>query len=217
LPFTKIKDLIDQNASERAIQTCLKEDLTPLGLAHAVEQIKDEYIVLREYPLGSGVVDFVVLSDRSRMAVTLIEIKGADFAFVDAKGFVSQRITQAAQQLRERMDQIADNYAHHRAEFHRARLGLEDGRRTYGGLVGPHGFLNVDPLKDIKVYGVVIGGRTRDDRQESHLRNQLEKHTPRVVFESWDSWLRKHGQKRHPAKLTLEDIRAISSPDAGPQ
>jgi hypothetical protein len=55
--------------------------------------------------------------------------------------------------------------------------------------VSPESF---NPSRRSSADAYVIGGRTKNDLEESRARHQLEMATPRVMFESWDSWLRKH-------------------------
>lgn len=68
----------------------------------------------------------------------------------------------------------------------------ESGAAIHNALIGPESPLQVDPDKDVNVRYVVIGGRTRDDVQESRMRNDYERSfNPTIKLESWDSWLRK--------------------------
>lgn len=193
MPMSRLTDLIHEGASEREIQVELKADLSVIARTCVHSAIKDEYIAFSEFPLGTGVIDFVVFSDRSRMDVVLFEIKGADFEFVNADGYVARPIDRAAEQIRNRFDEIERNYESRRRDFHALRKTIEEGGSKYNSLLGQNGYLHVDPEKDIDVWGVVIGGRTREDHTESRARHKLEKYTNRVRFESWDSWLRKYG------------------------
>ncbi|MBB5019116.1 hypothetical protein HNQ59_002414 [Chitinivorax tropicus] len=185
--------MIAARAKERDIQNLLKSNLDLIGQSVAFAPIKDEYIVFSEFPLGNGSVDFVVFTDRSRMDVVLIEIKGADFPFVNSDGRVHADINEAAQKIRERYAYIRSNYEYFRREVHSIRKEVEAGKQRYNSLLGPNGYLHVDPEKDIDIKGIVIGGTTRDDMTESRIRHQLEIDSPRIKFESWDSWLRKNG------------------------
>jgi hypothetical protein len=193
LELQEIANLIAKGASERELQSELKKDLSVIGKAFAHPAIQDEYIVFSEFPIGQGAVDFVVLTDRSRMDVILIEIKGAGFNFLNGDGTVAADINSAAQQIRERFYHIQSNYEPFRREIHILRKAVEEGESKYNSVLGANGYLHVDPGKDIDIYGIVIGGRTRNDFEESRARHQLESATPRVRFESWDSWLRKCG------------------------
>ncbi|MEW6613019.1 MAG: Shedu anti-phage system protein SduA domain-containing protein [Pseudomonadota bacterium] len=192
MPISNIASLVSQGASERELQAELKRDLSILGTACAHSAIKDEYIAFSEFPIAHGNVDFVVFTDRSRMDVILIEVKGANFNFLNADGAIASDINLAAQQIRERFYQIQSNYEPFRREVHVIRKAVEGGAQKYNSVLGPKGYLHVDPEKDIDVRGIVIGGRTKNDLDESRARHQLEMATPRVIFESWDSWLRKH-------------------------
>jgi hypothetical protein len=196
MPLTNIANLVSQGASERQLQAELKRDLSILGAACAHPAIRDEYIAFSEFPIAHGKVDFVVFTDRSRMDVILIEVKGANFNFLNADGSVASDINYAAQQVRERFYQIQSIYESFRKEVHIIRKAVEGGIKKYNSVLGPNGYLHVDPDKDIDVRGIVIGGRTKNDLDESRARHQLEMATPRVMFESWDSWLRKYAPTR---------------------
>lgn len=189
--LSKIVNLVTQFSSERELQVELKRNLSILGVACTYPAIKREYIVFSEFPVANGLVDFVVFTDRSRMDVILIEVKGANFGFINADGSIAADINYAAQQIRERFYQIQSNYEPFRREVHAIRKAVENGVQKYNAVLGPNGFLNVDSEKDIDVRGLVIGGRTKNDLDESRVRHQLEMASPRVTFESWDSWLRK--------------------------
>jgi hypothetical protein len=192
MPLSNIANLVSRGASERELQAEFKRNMSILGSACAYPAIKDEYIAFSEFPVAHGNADFVVFTDRSRMDVILIEVKGANFNFLNADGAVASDINLAAQQIRERFYQIQSNYESFRREVHVIRKAVEGGVKKYNSVLGPNGYLHVDPEKDIDVRGIVIGGRTRNDFDESRARHQLEMATPRVMFESWDSWLRKH-------------------------
>lgn len=193
MPLTSIQSLVNQSAKERKIQDEIKRDLSVIGTSVAFAPIKDEYIAFSEFPIGQGSVDFVVFTGRSRMDVVLIEVKGADFYFLNSDGTIHADIHEAAQQIRERYAFINSNYEYFRREVHSIRKDVEAGHQRYNSLLGPNGFLHVDPEKDIYIKGIVIGGRIRGDLKESRIRHQLEIEAPRIKFESWDSWLRKNG------------------------
>ena len=190
--FSIIASLVASGANERTLQNELKRDLSIIGSACAVSPIKDEYIAFSEFPVAHGNVDFVVFTDRSRMDVVLIEVKGANFNFVNADGSIASDMNLASQQMRDRFYQIECNYESFRREVHAIRKTVENGIQKYNSVVGPNGYLHVDPDKDIDLRGMVIGGRIKNDLDESKIRHQLEKSAPKVTFESWDSWLRKH-------------------------
>lgn len=192
MAFSDIVRLVEAGASERELQSELKRDLSIVGQAFAHPAIKDEYIAFSEFPVGHGSVDFVVFTDRSRMDVILIEVKGANFNFLNNDGSIAADINFAMQQIRERLYQVQrSGYEPFRREVHLVRRSIENGCRRYNSVLGPNGYLNVDPEKDIDIWGAVIGGRTTDDLNESRVRHQMEEGTGRVRVESWDSWLRK--------------------------
>ncbi|SRR6266700_1025380 len=186
---SKIELLITRDATERELLAELKRDLSILGASFATP--KREYIVFSEFPVGHGIVDFVIFTDRSRMSIILIEIKGAHFSFLNRNGSIAADINLASQQMFERLCYIQDNYEAFRRESHIIRRAVEGGAMKHRSLLGPNGFLHVDPEKDVTFRGVVVGGRTRDDYDESHVRHRLEKNNLNVRFESWDSWVRK--------------------------
>ncbi|GBE19185.1 hypothetical protein BMS3Abin16_01800 [archaeon BMS3Abin16] len=189
-----ISQHVSAGASERELRAELKKYLSILGKSCAYSSIKDEYIVFSEFPIGHGNVDFVVFTGRSRMEVILIEIKGANFNFVNNNDSIAVDINLAAQQIRERFYVIKSNYEPFRRDVHAIRSSVENGAQKYNSFLGPTGYLRVDPNKDIDVSGVVIGGRTKEDIQESRIRHQLELNSPKIQFESWDSWLRKYAE-----------------------
>ena len=189
----QIEQLVFAEANERELQTELKKDLSILAEVYAIP--KDEFIAFSEFPVGDGCVDFVIFTSRSRMKIILIEVKGADFTFSTKAGAVAEGINFAAQQLRERFYTILSSYESFRRNAHLIRRSVEAGHQKYNslpssGLKG--GRLLVDSEKDIDVSGVVIGGRTRDDLLESKLKFQMgSSSNPYIIYESWDSWLRK--------------------------
>jgi Domain of unknown function (DUF4263) len=187
-----LADLIQVGATERDLQRLLKSDLSVFGKMYA--KPAEEYICFSEFPIASGFVDFAVFSGRSRMDVTLIEVKGANFDLVnqDAYGKFSAKIDTALHQMRERLD-------HNRREprelwklVHQIRAAVESGKSIYNSLIGPRGPLYVDPQKEIIIHCVVIGGRTRNDLDESRKRHIYETtSSPPIKIESWDTWLNK--------------------------
>jgi hypothetical protein len=115
----------------------------------------------------------------------------AHFSFLNKDGSIAADINRASQQMLERLCYIQNNYEMFRREFHAIRRTVEGGATKYHSLLGPKRPLHVDPEKDVKFRGVVIGGRLKDDYEESHVRHQLEKNNLNIRFETWDSWLRK--------------------------
>ena len=128
------------------------------------------------------------------MDVTLFEIKGAEFDLVNKGHYdkFSAKIDIAIDQIRKRSRHIIDNIQEFRVRTHQTRQSVEDGKLLHNSLLGPAGSLEVDPDKDINIRFVVIGGRTRDDLEESRKRHDVERSThPPIRVESWDTWLRK--------------------------
>ena len=187
---SSIMNLVVQKASERELQIELKSNLSILGAAYA--HPKDEYIVFSEFPISHGNVDFIVFTGRSRMDIILIEVKGANFNFLNSDDTIAADINIAVQQVRERFYEIQRNYESFRRDAHDIRKAVEGGEQRYNSTLGSYGCLLVDSEKDIDIWGVVIGGRTQNDSHESRTRHQFEMSTPRIMLESWDSWIRKH-------------------------
>lgn len=188
---SQVAELVEAASGEREFLRLLKSDLSILGEFYSQD---DEYIVLSEFPAGGGFVDFAIFTGRSRMDIILIEIKGADFGTVnsDSYGKLASKIEEAADQIRERLTIIYEDYHGFRRHAHAIRAAAEAGSKLHGALLGPKVPLQVDPEKDVNFRCIVIGGRTRDDAAESRKRNAYERHThPPIKIESWDSWLRK--------------------------
>jgi hypothetical protein len=192
VPRHVVESAVEARKGERALSRLLSDDLSLLGEVYASPS--DEYICFAEVPLGSGRVDFVVLTGRSVMEVVLIEVKGADFGLLNrgpAKK-IADRISHAAQQVRARIGAVHRNYPVLRREFHKLRASAEQGYASGRFLVGPYPCLEVDPGKDVYVRGVVIGGRTRNDLEESSIRHEFQTQTsPPVKLDTWDTWLRR--------------------------
>jgi len=187
-----IIDLVERGAGEQEIQRLLKQDLSIFSEIYA--DPKDEYICFSEFPIADGKVDFAVFSGRSRMDVTLIEVKGAEFNLVNQGhyGKFSHKIDEAINQIRNRLRSVIDEIKDFRTNAHRIRQNVENGMVQYNSLLGPDGYLEVDPDKDINIRCVVIGGRSRNDLEESKKRHDIERSThPPIRVESWDTWLRK--------------------------
>jgi hypothetical protein len=188
----QIVDLVTRGAGEQELQRLLKQDLSIFAEIYA--HPKDEYICFSEFPIADGAVDFAVFSGRSRMDVTLIEVKGAEFHLVNRGHYekFSAKIDEAVHQIRTRLRHVIDNIKDFRSYVHQARLNVERGNFQYNSLLGPESHLEVDPNKDINIRCVVIGGRTRNDLEESRKRHDLEITThPPIRVESWDTWMRK--------------------------
>lgn len=188
----ELANLVCAGAIERELQALLKRDLSVFGEVYADPQ--ESYICFSEFPVGDGKVDFVVFTGTSRMDVILIEVKGADFALVNRGSYrnFASKINEAAQQMRSRFRAIYQNLPDFRARVHSIRQAVESGTPVHNSLLGPEGPLEVDPEKDIYIRCVLIGGRCRNDLEESRLRHDFEWNTkPPVKLESWDSWLKK--------------------------
>lgn len=187
-----VSDLVERGAGEQELQRLLKQDLSIFAEIYA--DPKDEYICFSEFPIADGAVDFAVFSGRSRMDVTLIEVKGAEFHLVNQGHYdkFASKIDEAIDQIRKRLRHVIDGIKEFRAQVHEVRQKVEDGKVEYNSLLGPDGHLEVDPDKDINIRCVVIGGRTRNDHEESKKRHDVERSThPPIRVESWDTWLRK--------------------------
>ncbi|WP_340613648.1 Shedu anti-phage system protein SduA domain-containing protein [Xenorhabdus thailandensis] len=189
---SELIDFIKNNPIERDISNFLRNDLSLFADLYA--HPSEEYIVLPELMVGNGFVDFVVLSGRSRMDVTLIEIKGANFNLMNSSGYnnFSQKTNEAIQQVRERIGTIYRDYPRHREYFHKVREAVETGSNIHNALCGPKGKLSVSPDKDINIRTVVIAGRSKNDIEESKQRHNVEMtSSPPIRLESWDSLLNK--------------------------
>lgn len=188
----EIATLVERAATEQDIQRLLKTDLSIFAEIYA--ETKDEYVCFSEFPVAGGAVDFVMFSGRSRMDITLIEIKGADFFLVNQGHYnkFASKLENAVDQIRERLRHIFENIAEFKSTAHDIRLRVEQGAELYNSLLGPYGKLQVDPNKDVVIRSIVIGGRTRDDYEESRKRYDFEQSfSPSIKIESWDTFLRK--------------------------
>ena len=193
---SEIKKLIDTGAIERELQELLKSDLSIF--AELYSNPSDQYICLSEFPWDNGLIDFVIFSGISRMDVILIEIKGADFNFINKGHYqkMSSKMETAFHQIRQRIGGICRNLKEFRSFVHSIRERVESGEKVHNSLLGPYGMLHVDPEKDINIYPVIIGGVTTDDLYESRTKHETETtFTPRIKIESWNSWLRKIQRK----------------------
>lgn len=190
---TDIIDFIKTDPTEREIADFIKKDLSFFARFYA--NPKEEYIVLPELNLANGFVDYVILSGRSRMDVTFIEIKGANFNLLNQSGYnnLSQKTNEALQQVRERFSVIYRDYEKYRNYFHEVRDSVENGTNFAHALQGPKGKLSVDPNKDINIRSVVIAGRSHNDLEESRQRHNIEiTSSPPIRLESWDSLINKY-------------------------
>lgn len=196
LPEGDLKAAIEKGSIETDLQKLIKSDLSIIGDFYS--HPSEEYICFSEFPLDGGFVDFVMFSGRSRMDVTLIEVKGANYNLINGNHYedFSAKTNQAVQQIRKRLGYITRNYEEFRQFVHETREHVESGKEKFNSFVGPKGKLGVDPNKDINLHTVVIGGRSKDDLNESKLRHEYEwGNSPSIKIESWDSWIKKSRRK----------------------
>lgn len=187
-----LKSLVENGAKEREVLLpFLHSDLSLLGEMYS--QIDDEYIVIPEFPLGNGFIDFVIFTGRSRMDVIFVEVKGANFNLINSTGYKDfhSDIHKAAKQLRDRIDiSVYSKYDEFRKHCHSIREDIENNKFTSRYLLSPKGKLLVDPNKDICLRTVIIGGRSQNDYEESLERHKYERdHAIPIELDSWDSWL----------------------------
>ncbi|HML35729.1 Shedu anti-phage system protein SduA domain-containing protein [Sporomusa sphaeroides] len=188
---SQINDLINEECQEQSLSSLLKRDLSLFAEIYACP--KDEYICFSEYEINNKYVDFVVFTGRSRMDVILIEIKGADFYFSKKNhyGNLNNKIDEAAQQIRIHDRYLSSHYEEFRQQVHCIRKQVEEGKRIYNSLLCPQGYLHVDPDKDINIRKVIIGGKTRNDLDDSKKRTEFERNQGVYFLDTWDSWLKK--------------------------
>ncbi|MDY0993682.1 DUF4263 domain-containing protein [Pantoea agglomerans] len=189
----EILDFIHSAPSERELANFLKRDLSFFAKYYA--QPTEEYIIIPELSVADGFVDYVLLSGRSRMDVTFIEIKGANFNLMNQSGYsnLSQKTNEAIQQVRNRITAVYRDYPKYRNYFHEVRESIENKSYFKTSLVGPRGKLCVDPDKDINIRSVVIAGRSINDLEESKQRHNVEvTSSPPIRLESWDSLINKY-------------------------
>lgn len=187
-----IKALVDAGSIEQELQRLLKSDLSIFGDFYS--QPNEEYIVFSEFPILNGSVDFVVFSGRSRMDVTMVEVKGADFNIINSTGYksFSAKTNEAIDQVRNRLGLIYRDYNDYRKIFLDIKNRVEAGERIHNSLIGPKGDLQVSDDKDINIHTVVIAGQGNADYDESRKRQDLEYNTkPPIRLESWNSFINK--------------------------
>lgn len=190
LEKSQIATLVESGAGERELTHVLQLDLSLL--AETFAHPEEEYICFSQFPIGDKIADFVVFTSRSRMLVTLIEIKGADFYLSKSNHYGSfhSKIEEAALQIRNHERYISNHYDQSRLLFHQIRRRVEQGETLYRSLLCPRGRLEVDLEKDIDIYKVILAGRTRDDLEDSRKRFDYE-NSQGIHIESWDSWIKK--------------------------
>ena len=187
-----LKSLIENGAKEReTLLPFLRSDLSLFGEMYS--QIDDEYIVIPEFPLGNGFIDFVIFTGRSRMDVIFVEVKGANFNLINSRGYKDfhSDIHKAAKQIRDRINSsVYHDYDEFRKKCHSIREDIENNKFLSHHLLSPKGKLLVDPNKDICLRTVIIGGRSQNDYEESLERHKYERdHAIPIELDSWDSWL----------------------------
>ena len=188
--MNKLKELIENKSKKQDVQSYLKSNLHLLAKCYAA--FENEYIIFPEFPIDESKVDFVIFTDRTRMEIILIEIRGADFSYLTKSGEISDAIREAHKQILDRFDFIEHNHELFRKKSHDIRQEVEKGKIKYNSLLGDNGFLYVDSNKEIKYRGVIVGGYTTDDTIEGEKRNQLELNSnQKIQFESWNSFLKK--------------------------
>lgn len=191
VPIEDLQRLVSEGATEQEIQKVIKKDLSFLADVFAY---REEYICLSEYVIGDDIVDFIVLTSRSRMQVCLIEIKGADFCTAKNSHYegMNAHIHDAVGQINNHIRYINRNYSSFREQIHKTREDVISGRYKSNYLLGPKGELLVDPDKDIKLRNIVIGGSVRDDCKDSRERTEFEEGMQgRIEVYSWESFIRR--------------------------
>ena len=186
----EIKGLLDTNPSERELSEFLKQDLSLLAERYAYP--KEEYVCFAEFPVGEGRVDFALFTGRSRMDVTLVEIKGAQDGLCRSNHYHEFRssVQEGRGQLIQRAAWCNQNYEKFRRFVHQVLSEVKKGRRPYRAFLGPKYRLSVDPDKDIKLHYVLIAGRTGDDLPDSRKRHTEDSALNLdVQTETWDSWI----------------------------
>jgi len=166
-----LKQLIDTASREREIQIYLKNNLHIIGNAHSFP--KGEYIVISEFPVEDGRCDFVLLSSRSRMSVTFIEIKGADFNFTNNMDRFSSPINDASEQIESRLAYLDRNYESFRRKIHQLRQSSIDNNCPHNSVCSTQRYLGVDPNKDIVMDGVVGRSRYRGEKTSPLINSKL--------------------------------------------
>lgn len=187
----ELNNLVIEGSNEQDISRKIKKDLSILAEIYAYP--KDEYICLSEFPIDDGFVDYIILTGRSRMDVYLIEVKGSDFNIKNKNSSkFNEKISEAIFQMDSRRGFIYRNYEFFKKHIHDIRKRVEKGELVYNSYKGPCNELLVDSEKDINIYSVIIGGRTRDDYIESQLRHNYELNSnSNIKLESWDTFMRK--------------------------
>ena len=175
VPVEQLRTVITNGATELEMHRLIAQDLSLIAELYA--RPEEEYIAFSQFPVDSGFVDFALFSGRTQMDVTLVEVKGTDFALDDARAQISSRL-----------GYIVRQYPQFRAMAHRIRDRVEQGHPAYNSFRGPRLPLRVDAGRDINVNYVVIGGRAGDGAVQPSFDMSFE---PFIQLETWDSWLKK--------------------------
>lgn len=188
LTKVQIANAIHSGWIEQDLGALFAKDLSVFAEAYA--HPSDEYIVFKEFPLDAkNQVDYVLFTDRSRMNVVFIEVKGADFNFLNRDDTVHADINHAILQVEQRIEYARLNYWKFRDDVLAARRDVEAGKVLYQSMKGKD--LLIDPNKDVVYWGIAIGGRETDLIKDSKTRTRLEYgRSPHIKVESWDSFLR---------------------------
>ncbi len=179
---------IEEKPSEREIVAFIAQD--PTLIAEAFANPKEEYIVFKEYVLDhEHKVDYAVFTDRSRMKVKLIELKGADFNFINADKTFNEKISKAVQQVRSRFGFISKYPEKFRNDAIKHWQDVESGIQVFQSIRGEK--LECSPDKVVLYSGAVIGGLETNEIVESNLKYEMEAGmSPFIKYDSWHSFIR---------------------------
>jgi hypothetical protein len=174
---------------ERKLSRLLARDLSLL--ADVFAKPSGEYVVFKEYQLDhKNTLDYVVFTNRSRMQLVFVEVKGADFPFLNADGSHSAFVGKAIQQIKRRFAYAKQNYWKFRTDAHAVLHQVRSGKRPFQACMGKD--LEVDEDKDVIWSGAVIAGYEGDERAISRERNSLEDGTsPLITVDTWQSFVRR--------------------------
>lgn len=186
-----LTDLVDAKSGEQELQKFLKKSDNIHCFSQYFASPNDEYIIFSEFPIGNRVVDFLILSSRSRMQVILVEIKGADFNLSNHSGrqCFKEPIDTAMKQILEHKRYVRENMLTFSEQLHKQAQQVFNGNNKYNAHLGPSGLLQVDPKKDVIYKYVIIGGSRVNDLLESKARHDWEEEHKDVSLHSWQSWL----------------------------
>ena len=181
--------LLEQKPSERSLLNFLASD--PTVFADVYARPAKEFIVFREYELTvDDKVDFVIFTNRSRLEVIFIEVKGADFNFLNTDGSLNAKVSNATHQVKRRFGVTKDRYSVFKSDVIKNWRRVNEGARPYNAVVGEP--LDIDPEKDVICSGVIIAGFETHEHQVSRDRNLLEQgHSPPIHYNTWQSFVRR--------------------------